>query len=85
MVITSATRNRVVQFRTRGFESLTLRQERSRLNQRSDTVAFFISSLNYLFVNGNAGVVFNYTRPEMTNTHWKTQPRNEHGDFIKKQ
>ena len=37
---------------------------------------FFISSLNYLFVNGNAGVVFNYAHPEMTNTHWQNQNSN---------
>lgn len=60
----------------------TLRQERFYLNP--NRVAFSISFIKYIFVKGNAGIIFDFERPKPENTNWMTQPRNEHGDFIKK-
>ena len=67
-----------------GFESLTLRQKRPYLNPSSDTVAFSITFIKYIFVKGCAGVIFNFTRPKLENTHYQTQPRDEFGDFVTK-
>ena len=56
----------------------------SRLNLSSDATVFSITILKYIFVKGNAGIIFDFERPKAENTHWKFIPRNEHGDFIKK-
>ena len=62
-----------------------LRHKQSRLNPRSDATAFSITIIKYIFVKGNAGIIFNFERPKPENTHWMFQPRDEYGDFIKKQ
>lgn len=61
----------------------SLRQKQLRLNSRSDA-PLFITIIKYIFVKGNAGIIFYFERPKPENTHWMNQPRDEHGDFIKK-
>lgn len=56
----------------------------SRLNPRSNAAAFSITIIKYIFVKGNAGIIFDFERPKAENTHWMFQPRDEYGDFIKK-
>jgi len=48
-------------------------------------VAFSITVIKYIFIKGNAGIIFDFERPKAENTHWTTQPRDEYGDFIKKE
>ena len=43
-------------------ESLSLRQEQSRLNPRSNATAFSITFIKYIFVKGIAGIIFNFER-----------------------
>ncbi len=62
----------------------TLRHKQSRLNPRSDATAFSITIIKYIFVKGNAGIIFDFERPKVENSHCTTQLRNKHGDFIKK-
>ena len=62
----------------------TLRHKQSRLNSNSDATVIFVNFLKYVFIKGNPGIIFDFERPKPENTNWMTQPRNEHGDFIKK-
>jgi hypothetical protein len=39
-----------------------LRQSQSRLNPRSDATAFCITIIKYIFVKGNAGIIFTFER-----------------------
>ena len=66
MVITSATRNRVVTQVARGFESHRLRQEQPYPNSK-DTVAFI-----YFCYNGVAGIIIPTQIIEQRRSlHWK--------------
>ena len=67
----------------RGFESHSLRQKRFYLNP--NRVAFSITIIKYIFVKGNAGIIFDFERPKPESKHWMFQPRDIYGDFIKKQ
>ena len=67
----------------RGFESPSLRQKRFYLNP--NRVAFSITIIKYIFVKGNAGIIFDFERPKPESKHWMFQPRDIYGDFIKKQ
>jgi len=51
-----------------------LRQNQPRLNTRET---------KYIFVNGVAGVVFSFDRPKQEYNSWKTNKRDEQGNFIK--
>ena len=62
----------------RGFESLSLRQARLQLNPSSTAVSLSITILKYIFVKGNAGIIFDFERPKTENTRYILQLRNEY-------
>ena len=66
-----------------GFESLSLRQAKSRLNTRSNAT-FYIEIIDYVFAKGNAGIIVYYERPEpKLSLNYLTLKRDEHGNWIK--